>query len=158
MRDNYKDIEEKIINMIYKPEYLGSIDLFTLKIIFKDINFKELLNYLKNNGWEIKENYLFNKHLSRKIFYEEKERIKKEILEIDKTINFYKKIEEYLNKIKDLWLNNFKNNPEIEIEINKFFLNKINKINENIKKLINRKKENETILNLIEEKYLKLFK
>ncbi len=158
MKINYKDIEEKIINLIYKPEYLGFIDIFTLKIIFKDIDIKELLRYLKKDGWEIKENYLFNKNILKKIFYEEREKLKKEILDIDNKINLYKKFEESLDNIKEKWLNNFKDNLFIENLINKFFLNKFNRINENINNLINRKKENEKIINTIEEKYRKLFK
>jgi hypothetical protein len=141
MKINYKDIEEKIINLIYKPEYLGFIDIFTLKIIFKDIDIKELLRYLKKDGWEIKENYLFNKNILKKIFYEEREKLKKEILDIDNKINLYKKFEESLDNIKEKWLNNFKDNLFIENLINKFFLNKFNRINENINNLINRKKK-----------------
>jgi len=84
--------EKTLINLLYKPEYLGAISLTKLKSIFSYMSPQDLDRCIEellksDRGWEIREGHLINQIIVKEVLYEERARIEHQLKEVEKRIS-----------------------------------------------------------------------
>ena len=106
-----ESFEKDLINLLYKPEYLGAINLSTLKTIFSYMG-REMLEdciqeLVRNRGeWEIRGNYLVNKAIVKEVLGFEKSRLEAELKSYENEINELESELEILEEVRRIWIEN----------------------------------------------------
>ncbi|RLI97122.1 MAG: hypothetical protein DRP00_04500 [Candidatus Aenigmatarchaeota archaeon] len=104
-----ESFEKDLINLLYKPEYLGAINLSKLRTIFSYMDGETLENCIQElvrnrREWEIRGDYLINKTIVKEILGFEKSRLEAELKNYENEINELESELEILEEIRRIWI------------------------------------------------------
>ena len=104
-------VERTLRELLYKPEYLGSVSLSRLRSIFSSLSQSELEECIKKlikngRGWELSGGYLVNREVVSDILYNEKARLQRRLNECQEKISVLEEEANTLEEIRRIWLEN----------------------------------------------------
>jgi len=133
--------EKMLIDLLYKPEYLGRISLPKLRSIFSHMGQGELEKCLEElvksgGGWEVRNGYLINKSIVRDVLNNEGRRIESEIEEIEKSLKILRQEIDIIEDVRRLWIDPLLKgdwSPEVKLHIYTIWSEKLNSILNEVK-------------------------
>jgi len=154
--------EKTLINLLYKPEYLGTISLTKLRSIFSYMSPQDLDRCIEEllksgRGWEIREGYLVNQIIVKEVLYEEKARIEHQLNEVEKRINDLREQVDVVREVRRIYVENpllrGEWAPTIKIYVYTIWTEKLSTILEELDK---KEKQSKHLKRILEEMELKM--